>query len=425
MKRAASAVFCMVLAGLLIASIPEARAQSTQVTYYIDSLAKGDGMSAIYEVQLDEVGMIANLELVVLLDETRGGPWDNADVLAATPDGERLYFINDGESGATNGQLGFYEFSTGTVTTIGIVNYLGIGFTVPGTNNTDQGSFGVDGTMYITRIDNETLYRLDLNTATATPVGLFRNAANFQPLDLQGADIAFDNTGRLFVWANEARGTAGSPDYVPRGLYSTVSATLPISGDILVNYLGTNDVFYSGLGFLNGGFGNLLGSAQEDVFVQINRISGVGVREYEPRLAGQTTTFDTHNGDMTTGALGVANFCTLTIGYWKNHDWQGATVYINDDLITEDDGRGTHRDGILWKARGNNFSMLYAQLIAAKLNCPFCVDVWTEAEAFLASAGIGEENFDARFVDKDQRRTASRLADELDAFNNAYHCDDE
>jgi len=120
--------------------------------------------------------------------------------------------------------------------------------------------------------------------------------------------------------------------------------------------------------------------------------------------------------------------CTRTIGYWKNHSWDGAVVRVNADDINEATGRESiagMKDGMLWKARGNNFSLLWAQLIAAKLNCGVfdCTGGSIDAaELFLASSGIGVSNFDDAFANKTQKRRANELANVLDLFNNMFHC---
>jgi hypothetical protein len=134
-------------------------------------------------------------------------------------------------------------------------------------------------------------------------------------------------------------------------------------------------------------------------------------------------------------ALGNIEFrmgerCTKTIGYWKNHSWEGATVSICGVPIDE-----TLGDEILWAARGKNFSMFFAQLIAAKLNTdnssglPFI----NEAEEWLceqttiiiydADGNAIGLNWNKSFDSKRQKRRASRFWEDLDDFNNEYPCD--
>lgn len=133
--------------------------------------------------------------------------------------------------------------------------------------------------------------------------------------------------------------------------------------------------------------------------------------------------FECDDGDMSAGKLII---CTRTTGYWKNHSWEGATVTICDVVVDEALG-----NEILWNANGSNFSMLFAQLIAAKLNCGHC---WLEekialAEQWLCSRpGIinpdGALNWDKPFESEREKCIATCLWRKLDCFNNNFECDD-
>lgn len=124
--------------------------------------------------------------------------------------------------------------------------------------------------------------------------------------------------------------------------------------------------------------------------------------------------------------------CTRTIGFWKNHAWP-ASVSIGGDTIAQCDGSDRRepctgeKEGILWSAKGKDFSMLCSQLIAAKLNCADgdCTHdgVVSAAEQFLADEGVScltESTW--QFDSKSQKRVASALASDLDDFNNDFHC---
>lgn len=132
-------------------------------------------------------------------------------------------------------------------------------------------------------------------------------------------------------------------------------------------------------------------------------------------------------GDMSVGPLIE---CTRTIGYWKNHSWEGQTVTICEMEITED-GSGDTINGmdILWSARGNTYSMLFAQLIAAKLNAngAFGIDAIENAEDYICTE-LGMMtwiNYLDERIGKKDKQIVSSLAEALDYFNNSFPCDDE
>ncbi|HUT25891.1 MAG TPA: DUF4214 domain-containing protein, partial [Sumerlaeia bacterium] len=118
------------------------------------------------------------------------------------------------------------------------------------------------------------------------------------------------------------------------------------------------------------------------------------------------------------------------MGYWKNHDWgEGTSVTILGVAVDETLGKE-----ILWGARANNFSMLFAQLVTAKLNVnassTIVIPAIDEAEAFLQSVEteygdvvIEEDgggltlNWDREFDTKDQKREATSFLGALMHFN--------
>jgi len=131
---------------------------------------------------------------------------------------------------------------------------------------------------------------------------------------------------------------------------------------------------------------------------------------------------------MTTGPLVL---CTKTIGYWKNHDWPG-TVTINGFSIDQDFGScdvaGEKKpcEGILWNAKGKDFSMLYAQLIAAKLNTNnvIGIPIIDDAEKFLAVNAPSLPAFNDP-IPKSLKGAYSGHVEALSTFNENNHCDDE
>jgi len=103
--------------------------------------------------------------------------------------------------------------------------------------------------------------------------------------------------------------------------------------------------------------------------------------------------------------------CGFTIGYYKNYDWNGAGVNICGVSIDENAGKES-----LSNATGTNFSMLFAQLIAAKLNVNDAggLSIIDDAEAWLceqANAYDGRQLiWDADFDSKAQKSLANQFS---------------
>jgi len=130
--------------------------------------------------------------------------------------------------------------------------------------------------------------------------------------------------------------------------------------------------------------------------------------------------------------------CTKTIGYYKNHSWNGRTVTICGVTINETIGRGTlskgKNNGMLWNANSTNFSMLVAQLMAALLNTGGntyvligpSVTIQTVLNWLCAQPGIvvgGSLAWNKAFSNITQKQTATYYSGLLDLFNNSNECD--
>ncbi|MFQ6372206.1 hypothetical protein [Shewanella sp. YIC-542] len=382
-----------VLSAAVLASFAIAAYAVNDVIYLSDTndFNGDDGLSALYRVEIDPAG-IANLTLLP------GGmvDYNHVDALAAEQDGSILWLINSGPqpSGMANNVLAKYTVANGIVETVGPMG----GFS----GDADQAAVSPDGILYVTSKTGNRLYTIDKSTANATLVGTVQGATT------NGGDIAFDQYGALFLVNQQA-------------LYELTLPATP--GDIIAEEVGPVSDRFTGLAFRAGGLGNLLGSNGNDNEIsELSVVDASQVAIYPMFLNGEP--FDHTYGDMTTGPLVL---CTKTIGYWKNHDWNGAIVSINDQPITETDGRFGDKDygdkpytGILWRAKGKTYSMLYAQLIAAKLNTnnSYSMDMLNEAEAFLEG-----KNFDD-VVSKADRAQYSALVEAVTGFNESNHCDE-
>jgi hypothetical protein len=264
------------------------------IVYYTDGIAIGNSESRLFQVELDTGSGIAQLtELVVLGPGATGAGdpgWENVDVLAVTPDGRKLYFIDDGRFSDPNGRMGVYDVDTGHATEIGQVTFEDKGTVPLGKNWIDQAAFSPDGTLYITNVVNDRLYSVDLSTAYATLVGAVVEMHTRTVIDLKGADIAFGADGSLMLW------TSFAVPFAPRGLYRV--ASVPTSGDVPAEYLGGGLTARTGMGVVLNGMGDLvLTNRSLNRFELMDRSNGFNVLGYfDPFLGGAL--FRLTNGDI-------------------------------------------------------------------------------------------------------------------------------
>ncbi|HLE13483.1 MAG TPA: hypothetical protein VI776_01945 [Anaerolineales bacterium] len=164
-----------------------------EILYLSDEGERGDGRSFLYRVTIDEQKQQAIMTLLP------GGEvnQEQVDTLASTINGARLYMV----SGPT---LSFYDLATSQVTVIGDIKAKGVVL-----DKIDQAAFSPEGTMYITGVSTENLYRLNTGTAVATLIGLITNGATGATVDIQGGDIVFTSDGKLYLWT--LRGKTGAP----------------------------------------------------------------------------------------------------------------------------------------------------------------------------------------------------------------------
>jgi hypothetical protein len=435
MKTYSAVVLTVVCAGLLLAGV--ASAQTNEVLYIVDTMAIDDGLSAIYRVDLQNG--VANLVLMPngILS------FNHADVLAAEPDGSKLWFIDDmyGQRGTTDtGILGWYNVADATVHTVAVVTcavddfYFTAGAPLV---QIDQAAIATNGTLYIANNLSDSIYTVDKNTAVATLVGRVATADG-TVVNIGGADIAFAADGTFYLWINLATTT-------PAGLYTL---QLPaVNGIVTATWIGgTQDLErrFTGLAIRANGLGDLVGSitagAYGNTVVVVDKTTGL-FTEIDPMMSGGVA-FDHTWGDMSIGPFPqppgptnpIPTFCTYTIGYWKNHAWQGKTITILGVTVDEAYGKT-----ILSKAKSLNMSMLFAQLIAAKLNVNNAtgIAVIDGAENFLAvldkatgdivkyQAGKPYLNWNRAFGSATEKQLATYWSGLLDEFNNIYHCLDD
>jgi hypothetical protein len=447
-----------------------------EVIFLSDSCECGD-VTRLFRVNIDETVDPATAEL-----DQVGQTMDylQVDCLAATPDGTRLYLVEKwlGSGGAHvgpsagKGKIGYLDLKTGLFHNAdgsdpmtGTPTYLTVGGDcVPlisgqldcGPEEDDRidevvlGAFSPNGILYVASQTTEELYMLDVlaepTSGVATSLGKIYVHSTDDYVNLHGADIAFSADGRLFVWANFPN--PANETVAPRGLYEVTLADPPgyPTAQLVDQTFGCglgddpNRPRLTGLAFRwNGLFAGdppvaeLAGSTCCDnvVIFPLEHTTPAeivdDVRWCEMCDCGGIPYAYTF-GDMSNGPLLVYP-CVGTIGYWKNHPWpESVTLCADTDyetMIDESTGQA-----ILASANNTNFSMLTAQLIAAKLNTidgPDGVVVGEAEEAFLCEQTAGD--WDMPFSSEEQKEEAEYYKDALDAFNNgetdiSSQCDD-
>lgn len=283
--------------GLVFAAPVGAQHVCVETLYLSDTLGKTDGYSKLFEVVLDETSGRANLTPLPTVGYGPGIiPMEHADAIACTPDGKKIYAMQD------NRDIGYYDLLSpswnylGTVTISGGADFLYI----------DRLAFAADGTLYFELNSGTTnaLARItDLTTSpiVATVMGKVKDGGT--ELDIQGADIAFDAENICYLWHKKAA--------APEGVYTFPQPTS--IGDISATYLGpgatiADDYKVTGMAIRGCGMGDypLLISDKTDPYGTIHEVDVVtGDMGNSYDMYEGTSPFDHGNGDMTVGVLGV------------------------------------------------------------------------------------------------------------------------
>ena len=238
----------------------------------------GDGTN-IYRYVLDDVEGKAILEHVTHIPAPE---FDQIDALACTPDGTTIYAID-----RYSKHIVKIDVATGDWQDLGVMNDL------PG--GTVLAAFSPDGQLYVASQDTDTLYIVDIDTLTLTPIGKVRYLSGY--LKFLGADMVFSASGTLYVWSNFCNVSQSLGLYVVD--LSTMSAT----------YLGTptEKHFFMGLAVRESGTGYLTGSVHANkthsvIFTMDPDSPEAHFREYVTYL-GNGTQYLVGYGDMTVGEL--------------------------------------------------------------------------------------------------------------------------
>ncbi len=387
---------------------------SGEVLYLSDSGFRRDG-TTLFRVKLDSITGRANLEPLPDVGYGPGIiPFDQANAIAVTPDGKRLYAIDKyGIRYPTGGKLGYYDIATAEWFEIGVVKTSKSTKRIPGIV---LAAFAPDRTLYVASENTDSLYRVNTWNAEAILIGKIVNSATGVTVNVSGADIAFGVDGTLYLWANTPN--SNKPGKALRGLYHlTLPASIP--GTVYATYLGkdpSDNHWHTGLAIRANGIGDLVASTHEDRIHILDKSNGNIVTTFDMYLDGSP--YDHQYGDMSVGPLILF---TYTTGYWKSHSWCNELALICGVPVDETQGKY-----ILYYAHSKNFSMLFAQLIAAKLNTNNSsgIPIIEDAELWLCSqTGIinndGKLNWNKCFDSETQKRTATNYSTALDDFNNS------
>ncbi len=266
-----------------------------EVLYLSDTVIKYDGISRLFQVQIDDTNMRANLTLLPngVLN------YDHVDAIACTPDGAKIYFIDEDNKDVNSPSiLGYYDVETATVTEVGNLNVAGTTL-----RKIDQAAFSPDGILYITGNITDKLYRVDLTTAEVFEIGTVVDDLTGATLNIVGSDIAFHADGSMYLFVNNE-----GPNF-KRGLY--LLTLPPQNGPVLATFLGagTDPHKFRGLAVRANGNGDLVGSTGDDEIHVFNRVNADDLLPPLPVYLDGVL-YDLAMGDMSIGpfASGRSNF---------------------------------------------------------------------------------------------------------------------
>lgn len=261
--------------------------------------------------------------------------------------------------------------------------------------------------------NNSYIVTKGVDTCRAASYALYTSGGGLTFYVFDGGDVVRSPNAGTGIWDNQWHHVAGTFDGSSVRLYvdgAEVGSGTPTSISIGYNLPTHNDL--------------IIGGVLSTCSVPLAFQGDIDEVEIFDRALTQSEIQAIYNA----GSAGKCKEepCFRTIGYWKNHSWEGAAFFINSELIGKDNGIL-----ILSAAKSKNFSMLFAQLIAAKLNCSVdacnadIIDLIAEAEAFLFMSSVDPSTFNREFEDKMDKGYAVERSEALDEFNNSIPCDDD
>lgn len=467
-------IVCLLFAGTLTAGV-----SAEEDLFLSDRFLIGELPSAIYRITLIDgvapVALTAPLPAVEVCDMDNngtasagecpniiGGPGEipliHALGLAGTQDGSRIYAIDAHPSG--QGTFGYYDMEY--LADNGVGKWVQVGkLKLPEVGGDPQpdilgvvlAAMARDDTLYVVSAFEDRIYRVNIDSGLTDDLGHIIDVSTNACMNVVGADIAFDSQENLLLWTN--RGISADPisgcSGTPAGLYllSNPADGAPVTASFL-GLFGSEVSGVSGMAIRANGAGLPVVSngTFQRVFELAENNAGIGTNyDLDPLIDLPDFTLLHTWGDMTNGGIvpppppEVEDFCgNRTIGYYKTHMFGPASNILNDVSVSlcGVTVEAETLDELLGDARGANFSMLFAQFMAAKLNCDLAndgeyndncadgtVDIIDQAEAFICDADIlpqdpnsGPRWWFERFADRTERSEANGHAGALDDFNN-------
>jgi len=269
--------------------------------YLTDS---GTDPTTLYSVNLVDDGDGARAELTQLWPngDTNEGDFDQTDAIAATADGNHIFFYDKNSP-----HLGRYDVDDDSFVDLGAVSGDPGAVVLAG--------FSPDGTLWAASQNTDSLYTVEMSPSPAV------TERGDTGINLQGADLAFSADGTMYIW------TADSGD---QGLYKVDDPWLDTTAvPVDASSIGTHDATMTGLAIRNAGTGDIVASDRKNNdIVIVDRVDGSINERYPMVLGGEPYVYD--YGDMTAGQLCGEVFHRGTLG---------------SDLAVLGDGLGIPLDG--------------------------------------------------------------------------------
>jgi hypothetical protein len=211
--------------------------------------------------------------------------------IAVTSDNEHVYAI-DGKTS----KIGHYDVmaDTWTILTDGSGSDLVVMDGNSRVKKIYQLAFDMGGTLYVTSAQTHSLYTVDLNTGAAVNLGQIMgydvdDGYTYGPLEIKGADFAFDTFGNMYLYTNKSANGAD------RGLYWVDYNASPLVAAYLYDEDDELDIRGAALRFSGNG-DLLLSDGADDEILQYNRDNGV--IHYYTMLDEDGALFNHRTGDM-------------------------------------------------------------------------------------------------------------------------------
>jgi hypothetical protein len=206
--------------------------------------------------------------------------------IGVTPDGGQLWAINRNDVGGGGWPAGYVDLTQASrpFTYVGQIQDLG-------SNGIVMATFSPEGDLMVANQLGNTIYRVSTSTLAVT--GSWEVDIN-----LDGADLAYNAAGDLFLYTNDRAFSTTDGD--ERGLYKiTLGALLDGEGTATAVRVGVkpDPLFFTGLAFRAAGTGNLvMSNAVSDVIQEVNPATGAFGATYPFYLNGDP--YDHQFGDM-------------------------------------------------------------------------------------------------------------------------------